>query len=46
MMLSNLFVHYNTGQISGVEAAIHSMHDVYDLEVTEAVLLIDAEKCF
>ena len=34
------------GQISGVEAAIHSMHDVYDLEETEAVLLIDAENAF
>ena len=30
---------------SGVEPAIHSMHDVYDLEETEAVL-IDAENAF
>ena len=34
------------GQISGVEAAIHSMHDVHDLEETEAVLLIDSENAF
>ena len=34
------------GQNSGVEAAIHSMHDVYNLEETEAVLLIDAENAF
>ena len=34
------------GQNSGVESAIHSMHDVYDLEETEAVLLIDAENAF
>ena len=34
------------GQEAGIEAAVHAMHDIYDLEETEAVLLIDAENAF
>ena len=34
------------GQEAGTEAAVHAMHDIYDLEETEAVLLIDAENAF
>ena len=32
------------GQESGAEAAIHAMHDIFNDEETEAILLIDAEK--
>ena len=34
------------GQKAGVEAAIHAMHDIYNSEEAEAVLLIDAENAF
>lgn len=34
------------GQDAGAEAAIHAMHDIYENEETEAVLLIDAENAF
>ena len=43
---SVVLLHVCAGQNSGVEATIHSMHDVYELEETEAVLLIDAENAF
>ena len=31
-----------TGQIAGVETAIHTVHNSFEHEDTEAVLLIDA----
>ena len=34
------------GQDAGAEVAIHGMHDIYDKELSEAVLLIDAENAF
>ncbi len=34
------------GQIAGVETAIHSVHDSFELDETEAVLLIDASNAF
>ncbi|XP_057307912.1 uncharacterized protein LOC130645822 [Hydractinia symbiolongicarpus] len=34
------------GQNAGVEAAVHAMHDIFDNDDTEAVLLIDAENAF
>ena len=34
------------GHSSGAEAAIHAMHDIFDENETEAVLLIDAENAF
>ena len=34
------------GHESGVEAAIHSMHDIFQVEETEAIQLIDAENAF
>ena len=35
-----------TGQIAGVETAIHSVHDLFQHKDTEAVLLIDASNAF
>ena len=35
-----------TGQIAGVETAIHAVHDSFEHEDTEAVLLIDARNAF
>ena len=35
-----------TGQEPGAEAAIHAMHDIYNDEHSEAVLLVDAENAF
>ena len=34
------------GQEAGAEAAIHAMHNIYETEECEAVLLIDAENAF
>ena len=34
------------GQEAGVEAAVHAMHDVFQSNDTEAVLLVDAENAF
>ena len=34
------------GHEAGAEAAIHAMHDIYDMNETEAVLLVDAENAF
>ena len=34
------------GHESGAEAAIHSIHDIFQVEETEAILLIDAENAF
>ena len=34
------------GQEAGVEAAVHAMHDVFQSNETEAVLLVDAENAF
>ena len=33
-------------RIQGVEIIVHTMHDVFSEENTEAVLLIDAENVF
>ena len=35
-----------TGQEAGAEAAIRAMHDIYNNEHSEAVLLVDAENAF
>ena len=34
------------GQVAGSEAAIHAMHDVFNDDNTEGILLIDAENAF
>ena len=34
------------GQEAGAEAAIHAMHNIYETEECEAVLLIDVENAF
>ena len=34
------------GQVAGSEAAIHAMHDVFNDDDTEGILLIDAENVF
>ena len=34
------------GHKSGAEAAIHAMHDIFKVEETEAILLIDADNAF
>ena len=34
------------GQVAGFEAAIHTMHDVFNDDNTEGILLIDAENAF
>ena len=34
------------GSKAGIEAAVHAMHDIFDQEDTEAVLLVDAAKAF
>ena len=34
------------GQNAGAKAAIHAMHDIYENNDTEAILLIDAENAF
>ena len=34
------------GHESGAEAAIHSMHDILQVDETEAIQLIDAENAF
>ena len=34
------------GQIAGVEAAIHAMHNLFNNEDTDAVLLVDARNAF
>ena len=34
------------GRNAGAEAAIHAMHDIYENNDTEAILLIDAENAF
>ena len=36
----------SAGQDAGVEAVVHTMHDIFSEENTEAVLLIDAENAF
>ena len=35
-----------SGQEAGIEAAIHAMHDIYQLQETEAVMLVDASNAF
>ena len=34
------------GQEAGIEAAIHAMHDIYQSEDTEAMILVDASNAF
>ena len=34
------------GQTTGIEAAIHAMHHIYDNKNTDALLLVDAENAF
>ncbi len=34
------------GQVSGVEAAVHAIKDIFQKEETEAVLLVDADNAF
>ena len=34
------------GQVAGSEAAIHAMHDVFNDDNTEGILVIDAENAF
>ena len=34
------------GQDAGREAAVHSMHDIFGTNNTEAILLVDAENAF
>ena len=36
----------SAGQDAGVEAVVHSVHDIFSEETTEAVLLIDAGNAF
>ena len=35
-----------TGHISGCEAAVHAMHQAYESQQTEAVILVDASNAF
>ena len=35
-----------TGQISGIEAAVHSVRSLFEKDETEAVLLVDANNAF
>ena len=36
----------SAGQNAGIEAVVHSIHDIFSEENTEVVLLIDAENGF
>ena len=36
----------SAGQDAGAEAAVHSLHDIFSEENTEAVLLVDAGNAF
>ena len=40
------FLQLCAGQISGVEAAAHTVHQLFDDPATEDVLLVDAENAF
>ena len=35
-----------TGQAAGCKAAIHAMHEIFDVNKAEAILLVDAENAF
>ncbi len=36
----------NSGQVAGIEAAVHAVRHKFDKEQTEAVLLVDASNAF